>query len=100
MKEEVMSELTRWHPLRELRHELRRNQLKMDRFFGRWVLDLPDWPALAVSYPPVNRWEDDDFVYVEPELPGLKLHDIQLLPSGMPVDWAAFGTASDRSRQV
>ena len=76
-----MSMLTRWHPFRELRHEtrqMRRLQQAMDRLFGRWGIDLPEWLALAVSYPPVNLWEDDDFVYAEAELPGLKLPDLEI----------------------
>ena len=76
-----MSLLTRWEPFRELRHEprqMRRFQRAMDRLFGRWGIDFPEWSALAVSYPPVNLWEDDDFVYAEAELPGLKLPALEI----------------------
>ena len=76
-----MSILTRWEPFRELRHEtrqMRHLQRAMNQLFGRWGIDLPEWPALAVSYPPVNLWEDDDFVYAEAELPGLKLPDLEI----------------------
>jgi HSP20 family protein len=79
-----MSILTRWDPFRGLRPEMRqmrRFQRAMDRLFGRWGIDLPEWPALAVSYPPVNLWEDDDFVYAEAELPGLKLADLEITVS-------------------
>ena len=80
-----MSLLTRWEPFRGLRHgmrQMRHFQRAMDRFFGRWGIDLPEWPALAVSYPPVNLWEDDDFVYAEAELPGLKLPDLEITVAG------------------
>jgi HSP20 family protein len=50
----------------------------MDRLFGRWGIDLSGWPAPAVLYPSVNLWEDDDFVYAEAELPGLKLPDLEI----------------------
>jgi HSP20 family protein len=50
----------------------------MNRLFGRRGFDFETWPALAVSYPPVNLWEDDDFVYAEAELPGLKLPDLEI----------------------
>jgi HSP20 family protein len=50
----------------------------MDRLFGRWGIDLPEWQALAISYPPVNLWEDDDFIYAEAELAGLKLPDLEI----------------------
>jgi HSP20 family protein len=73
-----MSMLTRLEPYRELR----RLQHEMDQLFGRWGLELPRWPGLAVTYPPVNVWEDDDFVYAEAELPGLKLADLEITVSG------------------
>jgi HSP20 family protein len=76
-----MSILTRWEPFRELRHEMRqmrRFQRAMDRLFGRWGIVFPERPALVVAYPPVNLWEDDDFVYAEAELPGLKLGDLEI----------------------
>jgi HSP20 family protein len=84
-EEETMSILTRWEPfgeawptLRREMRQMRRFQRAMDRLFGRWGIDLPDWPGLAVAYPPVNLWEDDDFVYAETELPGLKLPDVEI----------------------
>jgi HSP20 family protein len=80
-----MSILTRWEPFRELRHEIRHMrhfQRAMDRLFGRWGIDLPEWQALSVSYPPVNLWEDDDFVYAEAELPGMKLLDLEITVAG------------------
>jgi HSP20 family protein len=77
-----MTALTRWHPFRDLRHEMRRFQREMDRLFGRRGFDFPTWPALAVSYPPVNVWEDDNFVYAEAELPGLKLQDLEITVTG------------------
>ncbi len=80
-----MSILTRWGPFGGLRHEMRqmrRFQRAMDRLFGGWGAGLPEWPARAVSYPPVNLWEDDDFVYAEAELPGLKLPDLEITVTG------------------
>jgi HSP20 family protein len=79
-KEETMSMMTRWEPFRELRHAmnpLRRFQRAMSELFGRWGVGLPE-EAAAVSYPPVNLWEDDDFVHAEAELPGLKLPDLEI----------------------
>jgi HSP20 family protein len=69
-----MSILTRLEPYRELR----RLQQEMDQLFGRWGLPFSNWPALAASYPPVNVWDDNDFVYAEAELPGLKLADLEI----------------------
>jgi HSP20 family protein len=76
-----MSMLTCWEPFRDLHHEMRqmrRLQRAMDRVFGHWGIELPEWPAPAVAYPPVNLWEDDDFVYAEAELPGLKLPNLEI----------------------
>jgi HSP20 family protein len=73
-----MSMLTRLEPYREMR----RLQQEMDQLFGRWGLRFPNWPTLAVSYPPVNVWEDNDFVYAEAELPGLKLADLEISVTG------------------
>ena len=36
----------------------------------------------APAFPAVNAWEDADNVYVEAELPGLKLDDIELFVVG------------------
>jgi len=69
-----MSMLSRLEPYRELQ----RLQHEIDHLFGRWGLSLPNWPALAVSYPPVNIWEDNEFVHAEAELPGLKLEDLEI----------------------
>jgi HSP20 family protein len=59
-----------------------RFQQQMDRLFDRWGWDLPRWPALAVSYPALNVWEDNNFVYAEAELPGLKLDDLEISVTG------------------
>jgi len=50
---------------------------EMDRLFGRWgttgrLLFSP------TAYPPMNVWEDDDRLYVEAELPGLELKDLEI----------------------
>jgi len=78
VKEEAMSILTRWEPFGGLQQEMTRFRQEMDRLFGRWGFDSDNWPGLAVSYPAVNLWEDDDFVYAEAELPGQKLGDLEI----------------------
>ncbi|HZZ78846.1 MAG TPA: Hsp20/alpha crystallin family protein [Gemmataceae bacterium] len=35
-------------------------------------------PAANASYPAVNLWEDDDYVYAEALLPGQKLSDLEI----------------------
>ena len=39
---------------------------------------ITDWFG-ASTYPPVNVWEDDQNVYAEAELPGLKMDDLEVL---------------------
>ncbi|MGE3807679.1 MAG: Hsp20/alpha crystallin family protein [Gemmataceae bacterium] len=36
------------------------------------------WPILGNSYPPLNAWESEDALFVEAELPGLKLEDLEI----------------------
>lgn len=76
-----MMMLTRWQPMRDLRHEWRRFPHELGRLFGRLGAELPAWGTEAV-YPLVNLWEDDEFVYAEAELPGLKLQDLEIIVSG------------------
>jgi len=76
-----MMMLTRWHPMRDLDRELRRFPQELGRLFGRWGVELPGLEARAL-FPAVNLWEDDDFVYAEAELPGLKLADLEITVSG------------------
>jgi HSP20 family protein len=73
-----MSMLTRLEPYRELR----RLQQEMDQLLGRLGLEFPSWPGLAESFPRVNIWDDDDFIYAEAELPGLKLADLEISVNG------------------
>lgn len=75
-----MALLTRWQPLGSLRQEMTHFQHEMDRFLNRWGVMRP---ALVVpSSPAVNIWEDDDSVYAEAELPGLKLENLEITVTG------------------
>ena len=55
-----------------------------DRFFDGFFPRLA--PAACISQPhalpAVNLWEDDENVYAEAELPGLKMEDIEVLVLG------------------
>jgi len=47
----------------------------MDRLFApRAYPTTPVWSA----YPPLNVWEDKENIFVEAELPGLKLEDLNI----------------------
>ncbi|HXG12867.1 MAG TPA: Hsp20/alpha crystallin family protein [Gemmataceae bacterium] len=74
--------MTRWKPFdslwREMGREMRRMRREMDRLFRSFGFDDFGWPELAVAYPPVNLWEDDNCLYAECELPGLELSDLEI----------------------
>jgi len=65
---------TRWTPLGALWGDMGRFRREMERLFGRTA---PAEEAEVIA-PPVNVWEDADKLYVEMELPGLKLEDLQI----------------------
>jgi HSP20 family protein len=60
----------RWLPM--VAHEFTQFQREIDRLFRT------RWPGFAVSYPPLNVWEDDANFYVEAELPGLSLDKLEI----------------------
>ncbi|MFQ5496126.1 MAG: Hsp20/alpha crystallin family protein, partial [Phycisphaerae bacterium] len=58
---------------------------EMDRLFDEVFGGLPTLASgltPAPVFPALNVWEDADHVYVEAELPGLKLDDVELLVAG------------------
>jgi HSP20 family protein len=66
----------RWDPF----VEMNRLRNEMDRLFGRWGVNQPSGGNGA--YPPLNVWGDDDRLYVEAELPGLDLGDLEIFVTG------------------
>jgi len=67
---------TRWEP--SLSREWNGFQNQMRRLFeGPWT-GASAFPGLAVSYPPVNIWEDDNNVFAEAELPGMPLDKLEI----------------------
>jgi HSP20 family protein len=69
---------TRWDPFTDLWGKMSRFRDDMDRLFESFGFGDGPWPALAVTYPAVNVWEDDDHVYAEAELPGMELSDLEI----------------------
>jgi HSP20 family protein len=74
--------LTRWEPFTGTWSEVDRLQRQMNRLFDRFGLEDYSGPGLAVSYPPLNVWEDKDNVYVETELPGMSLEQLEIYVTG------------------
>jgi HSP20 family protein len=54
----------------------------MNRMFEDFDWERQGSPALALSYPAMNVWEDEAFVYAEAELPGLKLDELEIYATG------------------
>jgi HSP20 family protein len=63
-----------WNQLQSFQHE-------MNRLFDNW--NQEGQPAFGpTTYPPVNVWEANDALYLEAELPGLQLGDLEILVAG------------------
>jgi HSP20 family protein len=52
---------------------------EMNRLFGRYANGARE---LAGGYPPLNVWEDEGHLYVEAELPGFELDDLEMFVTG------------------
>ncbi len=65
----------RWQPLAEI------NQLRseMDRLFGRHSASNG---SSRSTYPAMNVWEDDNSLFVEAELPGFNIEQLEILVIG------------------
>jgi HSP20 family protein len=55
---------------------------QMNRLFEDFFEDMPAGRGYAATYPGVNLWEDGDNAYVEAELPGLSMDDVQVFVTG------------------
>lgn len=71
---------TRWQPVMDVQAEFNRLRDEMDRVFGRWTGRR--FPLAPSTFPLVNLWEDDENLYVEAELPGMALEDLEIYVHG------------------
>lgn len=69
--------VARWDTFGDLWSEMDRLRNEMNRFVSRGGLGNGRRLATGV-YPPMNLWEDDNNLYVESELPGLALNDLEI----------------------
>lgn len=74
--------MTRWSPLGNTWREFNRLHDEMNRLFGRYEADRENYRSLAGSYPALNVWEDAESVFVEAELPGMELNDLEIFVTG------------------
>ena len=70
---------TRWRPANTVWNQLQQLQQEMNQLFSRWGDDGGRWTG---GYPAVNVWDDADQVFVEAELPGLNLKDLEIYVTG------------------
>jgi HSP20 family protein len=54
----------------------------MNDLFEHFFEDLPNTRPFSAGYPALNAWEDGDHVYLEAELPGMTMDDVELLACG------------------
>ena len=73
--------LTSWQPWSDVWGEMSRLHDEMNRLFDRWGGNGPRQFAHGV-YPLLNLWDDDEHLYVEAELPGLELSDLEMYVTG------------------
>ena len=61
---------------------LNRLHQDLDRMFGSLYRDVPFGQVFRsggrVEFPPLNGWEEPDTLYVESEVPGFKLEDLEI----------------------
>jgi HSP20 family protein len=69
---------TRWNPFGGLWTPLQQFQSEMNRLFDRWLGDN----QLSAGFPALNVWEDAEDCYVEAELPGVELKDLEIFVQG------------------
>jgi HSP20 family protein len=55
---------------------------QVNRLFENFFEDLPTARPYGAAYPALNLWEDGDNAYVEAELPGLTLEDVEVMVTG------------------
>jgi HSP20 family protein len=66
----------RWEPFSATVWNRLHNEI--DGLFDRFSSAYAGRPGLAVSYPPVNIWEDANSFFIEAELPGMQLDKVEI----------------------
>lgn len=69
----------RWLPMGQLWNEFDAAPNEINRFLQLVTPQDPGNPSgVPVAYPPVNVWDDDDNIYLEAELPGITLENLEI----------------------
>lgn len=69
------------NPWNSMWPELNRIQSELERAFGRIGLNELGKSSPA-TFPALNVWEDNDNLFVEAELPGFELNDLEIYVNG------------------
>ena len=72
---------SRWETFNPLWQQLNQFQNEMNRLFDRWGTNGNRGTG-AATFPPVNVYEEGDHLYVEAELPGVNLEDLEIYVNG------------------
>lgn len=72
---------TRWRPYSDMWSEMNRLQGEMNRLFGRYGIGDAGGRS-ATGFPALDIWEDEDNLFVEAELPGMELGDLEIFVNG------------------
>ncbi len=72
----------RWQPFNPLWQQLQHFQSEMNRLFDRWGDDGDRGAGTLTAFPPVNVFEEGEQLYVEAELPGVSLNDLEIYVTG------------------
>src|SRR5436305_623678 len=70
---------TRWQPFNPLWNQLQHFHGELNRLFDRWG---DEGRTNGLAFPPVNIFEEGDALFVEAELPGLNLNDLEIYVTG------------------
>ena len=62
--------------------EMNRLSREMDRLFRRYGRAEDGGLAPAVAYPALDLWQDENSLYVEAELPGMDVGDLEIYVTG------------------
>lgn len=69
-----------WNSLANFGATMNRFQRDMDRMMGR--SSRGNGRRVSAAYPPLDLWQDADNLYVEAELPGMAMDDLEIYVSG------------------
>ncbi len=75
----ILRKVNMAHPILRVRNDMDR---VINDVFGDFLPADP-WGVIGMrTFPAINSWEDDQTLYVEAELPGLKMEDIEVCMLG------------------